>query len=137
MAGFLAAAPVAAQDAGGLRNDLMTVLGSALFPVQLMAYCHQEIDADSLFRAVAMAWNERNGDLWQNIQERAKSAGISDAEQADLDKAALAGIEAMVGSQGDKPAYCRFIASIIEGGYYDLDQRDDLKPALKRIFPKQ
>jgi len=50
---------------------------------------------------------------------------------------ALATIEAVVASQADKPAYCRVIAKIIASGYYDIDRRSDLAPALKRVFGKE
>ena len=115
-------------------DDLLAVLAAALYPVEMMAYCHSEVAADPGYRDAGAQWSERNGALLATLEDRAKAAAVPDEARRAADEQALAAIAAAVASQADKPAYCRFAAAIIDGGYYDIDQRADLKPALRRIF---
>jgi uncharacterized protein YdbL (DUF1318 family) len=118
------------------RDDLLAVVSAALYPIEIMAYCHRAVAADPQFRDVGEAWNTRNGGLLATLQDKAAAAGVSDAARRAADARALADIEAAVAGAADQAAYCRLIARLIDGGYYDIDQRADLKPALKRIFGK-
>jgi len=127
-------AVIAAGDQDGSLDDLVSVLGAVLYPVQLMAYCHREIAAEPAFLAAGRQWNERNWQLLANIEERAAAAEVSDEARRAADEATLAAIVSVVASQADRPAYCRVMAAVIDGGYYDIDRRTDLAPALKRIF---
>jgi len=129
----LSAARPAAEPAAD-HDDLLAVVSAALYPVEIMAYCHREVAADPQFRDVGEAWNARNGGLLATLQDKAAAAGVSDAERRAADARALTDIEAAVTTAADRAAYCRLIARLIDGGYYDIDQRADLKPALKRIF---
>ncbi len=73
--------------------------------------------------------------LLANIEARAKpAAAIPDDVRRKADEASLAAIRETVAGQGDKAAYCRTIAHVVDSGAYDIDQRADLKDALKRIF---
>jgi hypothetical protein len=123
----------AAQDADA-RTDLLTVAGAMLYPVQLMAYCYGEIAPDPAYRAAGLNWTDRNGALLASIEAKAKTAGIPPEARLAADRAALAAIRDVVGGQGDKPAYCALMASVIEAGHFDIDQREDLRTALRRIF---
>jgi len=129
----LQAARPAAQPAAN-HDDLLVVVSAALYPVEIMAYCHREVVADPLFRDVGEAWNARNGGLLATLEDKAAATGVTDAARRAADERALADIKAAVTGAADPPAYCRLIAKVIDGGYYDIDQRADLKPALKRIF---
>ena len=124
--------PAAEPEAN--RDDLNAVVSAALYPVEIMAYCHRAVVADPQFRDVGEAWNGRNGDLLATLEDKAAAAGVTDAARRAADERALAEITAAVGGAADQAAYCRLIARLIDGGYYDIDQRADLKPALKRIF---
>jgi hypothetical protein len=123
-----------AAEPGAERDDLLAVVSTALYPIEVMAYCHRDVVADPVFRSVGEAWNARNGGLLATLDDRAKAAGVTDAARRAADEQALTDIEAAVAGAADKAAYCRFVAKVIDGGYYDIDQRADLKPALKRIF---
>ncbi len=116
------------------RDDLLAVMSAALYPIEIMAYCHREVIADPVFRDIGDAWNTRNGGLLATLEKKAAAAGVTDAARRAADEQALADIEAAVAGATDKPAYCRLVAKVIDGGYYDIDQRTDLKAALKRIF---
>ena len=131
---FVALPATAAADRHALTDDLAAVLGAVLYPVQLMAYCHGEIAAEPGFLAAGRQWNARNWRLLANIEERAAAVAVSDEVRRTADEATLAAIVTVVASQADRPAYCRLIAKVIESGYYDIDRRADLAPALKRIF---
>ncbi len=130
---MLLAGPLAAQPAAD-HDDLLAVVSAALYPVEIMAYCHLAVVADPQFRDVGDGWNGRNGGLFATLEDKAAAAGVTDAARRTADERALADIEAAVGGAADPAAYCRLIARLIGGGYYDIDQRADLKPALKRIF---
>ena len=124
----------AAADQHAPSNDLSTVLGAVLYPLQLMAYCHREIAAEPAFLAAGRQWNAVNWQLLADLEARAAAAAVSDAAWRAADEATMAAIVAVVASQADRPAYCRVIAKVIESGYYDIDRRADLAPALRRIF---
>jgi len=128
-------AVVAAADVE--RGDLLTVLSAALYPVEVMAYCHREVAADPAVQAAGERWNERNAPLLATLEDKAKAAGIGDEARRQADERALADIKTAVAGQADKPAYCRLLARVIDAGYLDIDQRDDLRPALKRILATQ
>ncbi len=132
----LVALPAAAlgSEPAASRDDLFAVVSAALYPVEIMAYCHRAVVADPVFRDVGEAWNARNGSLLATLEDKAAAAGVTDAARRAADEQALAEIEAAVKGATDPAAYCRLIARLIDGGYYDIDQRADLKPALKRIF---
>jgi hypothetical protein len=125
------AAPAQEADANG---DLLTVAGAMLYPVQLMAYCYGVVAEDPLYRAAGLNWTDRNTVLVGRVEAKAAAAGIPQEARLAADRAALAAIREVVGGQGDKPAYCTLMASVIEAGHFDLDQRDDLRAPLKRIF---
>ena len=130
----LTAAPVWAEGAYEPAADLLTVLGAALYPVQIMAYCHAEVAPDPALRNAALQWTERNGAFLDTLERMAMVAGVPAAARRAADEQALADIASLVASQGDKPNYCRFVAGVIDAGHFDIDQREDLAPALKRIF---
>ena len=133
-AAMLAVQPVSAQHADDPAADLLTVLAGALYPVQIMAYCHAEVVDDPVLRNAALQWTERNGALLNTLETMANVAGVPASARRTADEQALADIVALVASQGDRSNYCRFVAGVIDAGHFDIDQRDDLAPALKRIF---
>jgi hypothetical protein len=130
-------APAFAQAPTDRNDDLLTVLAAALYPLEIMAYCHREVAHDPAFLDAGRQWSERNGALLANLEDKAKAAGVPEGARRTADEQALAAIKAAVAGQADKPAYCRFVARVIDGGYYDIDQRDDLKPALKPHFKRE
>jgi len=123
-----------AEVPGGAQDDLLAVLGAALEPVGIMAYCHREVAAEPAFLAAGRQWNERNWQLLADLEQRAAEVPVSEDARRAADATAFERIETVVSSQVDPVAYCRLVANVIEAGYYDIDQRDDLKPALRRIF---
>jgi hypothetical protein len=133
-AAALIAAPAAAQT-GLFADDLLSVVSAALYPVEVLAYCHSAVEADRAFENAGDGWTQRNDALLTMLDERAQAAGIDDGARRSADAQALADIKATVDAQSDKSGYCRFIARYVEAGYYDIDQRADLRPALRRIFP--
>ncbi len=119
---------------GQSQDDLTAVLGGALYPVQLMAYCWREVEDDSAFLEAGRGWNGRNWQLLANIEALGREAGVSEAERRRIDETTLAAIAETVSGQGDRAAYCRTLAGLVEQGFFDIDQREDLRAALKRIF---
>jgi hypothetical protein len=131
----LAIAPVAhAQIA--LSTDILNVLKVAYYPVQVMAYCYKEVQQNAKYQTVGTNWLRRNQDLLGQIEAKAKTERISNELRVQADKETLEVITKTVASQSDKIAYCGLIASVIDGGGFDLNVRDDLKQPLRRIFPQ-
>jgi len=134
-AALAAAMPLAAPAQQADANaDLLLVAGAMLYPVELMAYCYREVAESSAYRAAGLNWTDRNAALVGRVEAKATAAGLPQEARLAADRAALAAIRDVVGGQGDKPAYCALMASVIEAGHFDLDQRDDLQAPLKRIF---
>jgi hypothetical protein len=131
---MLAATTVANAAEPATAEDFLTVLSAAPYPLELMAYCYGAVAKDDAVLAAGRGWNERNGEMLANIGKKAAPLGLSAETRRQADARTLAGIEALVGSQPDKPAYCTTIARLVESGYYDIDRRADLRDALKRIF---
>ena len=134
LAALTAAATALADERAG---NLAFVLGRALYPVQLMAFCFLEVEGDPAFRDAADGWNERNGGLFATLEAEGETAGVDDAARASADAAALREIEATVSARADGAAYCHAIARLIEEGRFDIDRREDLEAPLKRIFGKE
>ena len=67
---------------------------------------------------------------------RQKAAGIASRPMcaARRTKPRSPAIRRLAARQYDKPAWCRTIAQVIDGGAYDIDRRSDLEAPLKRIF---
>ena len=129
----LAHTPVVAS--GDERSDdLTTVLGDVLYPIQLMSYCWSEVEQDQAFLDAGRTWNMRNWELLANIEALGRAAGVSDASRRESDESSLVAITATVSGQRDRAAYCRTLARIVDEGYFDIDQREDLRLPLKRIF---
>jgi len=134
LAAVLIAAIAGTASAESPADDLLAVLAAALYPFQVMAYCHRDVAPEPAFRDAGAGWSERNGALLAEIEGRALAAAVPDDARRQADETALTAIAAAVASQADPADYCRLIARIVEAGYYDIDQRQDLQPALKRIF---
>ncbi len=132
----LAVAPAAAQSTA-TPEDFLRVLTAAPWPLQILAYCYREVAQDPALQETGRQWNARNGALLANIETLAKSADIPPDIRLKADDASLAAIAATVARQFDKRAYCSTIAGVVDGGAYDIDQRKDLEPALKRIFGRE
>ena len=129
----LAHAP-AAVSGGDTDDDLTRVLGGALYPVQLMAYCWREVAQDQAFLDAGRGWNARNWELLANIEALGREAGVSDAARRQIDQTTLAAIAEAVSGRYDRTAYCRTLARVVEEGFFDIDRREDLRAPLKRIF---
>jgi hypothetical protein len=131
-----APAVASAPSPATLPFDLLAVLKVAYYPAQVMAYCFKEVQASAKYQTVSNAWLKRNQPLLDKVEVLAKQNNISNALRVQSDKDTLDAITKTVASQPDKPAYCGLIASVIDGGQFDLTIRDDLKQPLKRIFPQ-
>jgi hypothetical protein len=126
----------ASQAQIAVAFDILNVLKVAYYPVQIMAYCYKEVQANAKYQTVAGGWLMRNQDLLGQIEAKAKAERISNDLRVQSDQETLDAIKKTAASQTDKIAYCGLIASVIDGGGFDLNVRDDLKAPLKRIFPQ-
>ncbi len=117
--------------------DYLLAVSAAPWPLEILAYCYDTVAKDADVREAGRQWNERNGKLLANIEARAKAAALADDVRRKADEASLAAIRDTVDGQGDKAAYCRTIARVVDSGAYDIDQRADLKDALRRIFGEE
>ena len=126
----------ASQAQIAVSFDILAVLKVAYYPVQVMAYCYKEVQQNAKFQTVAGSWLKRNQDLLGQIEAKAKTERISNDLRVQSDQETLDTIKKTVASQSDKIAYCGLITSVIDGGGFDLNVRDDLKAPLKRIFPQ-
>jgi hypothetical protein len=126
----------ASQAQIAVSFDILAVLKVAYYPVQVMAYCYKEVQQNAKYQTVAGGWLKRNQDLLAQIEARAKTEKISNDLRVQSDQETLDAIKKTVASQTDKIAYCGLISSVIDGGGFDLNVRDDLKAPLKRIFPQ-
>jgi hypothetical protein len=124
----------ASRSAAPDPADIATVLDSALYPVEVMAYCYGAVDPDPAFQAAGQGWLDRNAGLLAMVRTLATKVGVSDTARPEADRQALADIEKAVAGQGDPVAYCQLIARVIQSGQYDLNVRADLRDPLKRIF---
>jgi hypothetical protein len=127
--------PAAASQPATLPFDLLAVLKVAYYPVQVMSYCYKEVQPSAKYQNVGNAWVKRNQPLLDKVEALAKTNNISNALRVQSDKDTLDAITKTVASQPDAVAYCALIASVIDGGQFDLTVREDLKQPLKRIFP--
>ncbi len=134
LAAALISAPVARAAAPPSAEDYLRVLANGPWPLEILAYCYATVDKDPFFREVGTRWRARNDGLLATVAQKAADVDIPDAVRRAADAAALGAIERLVGRQYDKPAWCRTIAGVIDGGAYDIDRRSDLAAALKRIF---
>ena len=73
----------------------------------------------------------------RTVEEKAAGVDIPADVRRQADAASLAAIRRLIARQYDKPAWCRTMAEVIDGGAYDVDRRSDLDAALKRIFGKE
>jgi hypothetical protein len=119
-----------------LASDILTVLKVAYYPVQVMAYCYKEVQQNAKYQTVGTNWLRRNQDLLTQLEAKARAERVSNDLRVQSDKETLEAITKTVASQPDKIAYCGLIASVIDGGGFDLNVRDDLKQPLRRIFPQ-
>src|SRR4029453_14999139 len=124
----------ASQAQIAVSFDILAVLKVAYYPVQVMAYCYKEVQQNAKYQTVAGSWLKRNQDLLGQIEAKAKTEKISNDLRVQSDQETLDAIKKTVASQTDKIAYCGLISSVIDGGGFDLNVRDDLKAPLKRIF---
>jgi hypothetical protein len=131
----LGVAPAWASSPATLPFDLLAVLKVAYYPVQVMSYCFKEVQASAKYQTVGNAWVKRNQPLLDKVEALAKTNNISNAVRNQADQETLDTIKKTVASQPDAAAYCGLIASVVDGGQFDLSVRDDLKQPLKRIFP--
>jgi hypothetical protein len=126
----------AAQAQIAVSFDILNVLKVAYYPVQVMAYCYKEVQQNAKYQTIGSSWLKRNQTLLTQIEGKAKAENISNALRVQSDTETLETIKKTVASQMDKIAYCGLISSVIDGGAFDLNVRDDLKEPLKRIFPQ-
>jgi len=115
-------------------DDLRFVLYRALYPVQFLAYCWRAATAEPNLRAIAERWNRRNGALMAELQAHAQAAELDVDARRQADERSLVEIATAVQAQPDQSAYCHAVARLVDGGLFDLDQRDDLEAPLKRLL---
>jgi hypothetical protein len=127
--------PAAASQSPTLPFDVLAVLKVAYYPVQVMSYCFKEVQPTAKYQTVIDAWLKRNQPLLDKVEALAKDNHIANSVRAQSDTDTLDAIKKAVAGQSDKIAYCGLIASVIDGGQFDLSVREDLKQPLKRIFP--
>jgi hypothetical protein len=116
-------------------EDFLAVLTKAPWPLEMLAWCHREVAPEAALQVAGKQWQARNGALFANIEAMAEGRIPPDIRRA-ADQASLAAIADTVNRQADRPAYCLQIARVVDSGAYDIDQRADLRDALKRIFGK-
>ncbi len=114
-------------------EDYLRVLSDGPWPLEILAFCYSTIDKDPAFQDVGRRWRARNDGLLATVAGKAGDVVTPEVRRA-ADEASLAGIRRLAGQQYDKPAWCRTIARVIDGGAYDVDRRSDLEGPLKRIF---
>ena len=114
--------------------DYLSVLANGPWPLEMLAYCYSAIGRDPAFQAVGARWRERNDGLLATIEAQATAFAIPPDIRRAADEASLAAIRRLAARQYYKPAWCRTMAQVIDGGAYDIDRRSDLEAALKRIF---
>ena len=119
-----------------LGFDLLAVLKVAYYPVQVMAYCNKEVQPNAKYQAAGSNFLKRNQDLLLQVEAKAKAERVSNDLRVQQDKETYDTIVKTVASQTDKVSYCGLIAQVIEGGQFDLTIREDIKQAMKRIFPQ-
>ncbi len=115
-------------------EDYLRVLADGPWPLEILAVCYATIDRDPGLQQVGARWRARNDGLLKTIEEKAAGATIPADVRRQADQASLAAIRRLAARQYDKPAWCRTVAQVIDGGAYDLDRRKDLAAPLKRIF---
>ena len=125
-----------AASAPPSAEDYLKVLTNGPWPLEILAFCYSTIDKDPTFQAVGKRWRERNDGLLRTVEDKAASVDIPAQVRRKADEASLAAIRRLAARQYDKPAWCRTLAQVIDGGAYDIDRRSDLEAPLKRIFGK-
>ena len=75
--------------------------------------------------------------FWRPSRKRRRPSTSRPTVRRQADDASLAAIKRLAARQYDRPAWCRMMAGVIDGGAYDIDRRSDLEAALKRIFGKE
>ncbi len=115
-------------------EDYLRVLTNGPWPLEILAFCYSTVDKEPLFREAGGRWRARNDGLLASVEAKSAVIDIPADVRRAADAAALAAIRRLVARQYDKPAWCRTIAAVIDGGAYDVDRRSDLEGPLKRIF---
>ena len=117
-------------------SDYLTVLSNGSWPIEILAYCYGTVAKDPALQAVGQRWRKRNDGLLATVSAKAAAVDIPAEIRHAADAASLSAIRRLVAGQGDKAAWCRMIAGVIDSGAYDVDRRSDLQGPLKRIFGK-
>ena len=136
LAAVLVSGTAAHAAAPPTPEDYLRVLVNGPWPLEILAFCYATVDSDPALQAVGKRWGARNDGLLATVAEKAKPVDIPPDVRRAADIASLAAIRRLAGRQYDKPAWCRMMARLIDGGAYDVDRRADLEGPLKRIFGK-
>ncbi len=134
LAVVLLSAAAAAAAEPPTPEDYLRVLTNGPWPLEILAFCYSTIDKDPAFQEAGQRWRARNDGLLKSVADKAAGLGISADVRRKADEASLDAIRRLAARQYDRPAWCRMMAQVIDGGAYDIDRRSDLEAALKRIF---
>jgi hypothetical protein len=113
----------------------MLLMGAGAWVPGIAAYCNKYVEPNRQLLEAAAAWNKRHeSELEQTIRAIKWAGGLNQEEKGLIGRMAFSLLKKEVEAQEDKPGYCQQVAQSIEDGSFDLKNREDTAPVIRRIL---